>query len=231
MADERLGLNARVGVLVTRKVSSMWSVYVTIVFVLGWIVLATSGPLRHSDPYPFPFLLFLGNLVQLMLVFVILVGQGVVGRTADQRAEQTFQDAEAILHEVTQLHSHLREQDKILNNGTELVLSEAHPWLKERTTIKPPTVREQYVGLNGRIAATITKGASTMWAFYAATVFQIRMDRARGTRDHQVRSLPLRFPSLHFEPAPARIHVRDHGRAGRPRPQRRTALAADLLRR
>jgi hypothetical protein len=103
---------------------------------------------------------------------VILVGQGVLGRTADRRSERTFQDAEAILHEVTQLHAHLQEQDRILNNGTELVLSEAHPWLKERATIKPPTVAEQYVGLNGRIAATITSGASTMWAFYAATVFQ-----------------------------------------------------------
>ena len=33
----------------------------TIVFVFGWIILATAGPLRHSDPYPFPFLLFLGR--------------------------------------------------------------------------------------------------------------------------------------------------------------------------
>lgn len=162
MADEHLGLNARLGVYVTQKVGSMWSVYITVVFVSGWIVLATTGPLLKSDPYPFPFLLFLGNLVQLMLVFVILVGQGVLGRTADRRAERTFKDAEAILHEVTQLHSHLQEQDKILNNGTELVLSEAHPWLKQRATIKPAVVSEQYTGLNGRIAATITKGASTL---------------------------------------------------------------------
>ena len=170
MADERLGPNTRIGVYVTRKVGSMWSVYVTVVLVSGWIALATTGPLRDSDPYPFPLLLFLGNLVQLMLVFVILVGQGVLGRTADRRAEQTFRDAEAILHEVTQLHSHLQEQDKILNNGTELVQSEPHPWLEQRATIKPPTVREQYVGLNGRIAAKITKAVSTMWAFYAAAV-------------------------------------------------------------
>jgi uncharacterized membrane protein YhdT len=76
MADEQLGLNARLGAFVTSKVGSMWSVYITIVFVFGWIVLATTGPLHKSDPYPFPFLLFLGNLVQLLLVFVILVGNG-----------------------------------------------------------------------------------------------------------------------------------------------------------
>src|ERR1700736_3757752 len=162
-ADEHLGFNARLGAFVTREVGSMWSVYITIVFVLGWIVLATIGPLRKSDPYPFPFLLFLGNLVQLMLVFVILVGQGVLGRTANRRSQQTFQDAGAILQEVTMLHSHLQEQDQILNQGIDLVQSETHPWVKERAAIKPPTVGDQYIGLNARFAAVITTAVSTMW--------------------------------------------------------------------
>lgn len=150
----------------------MWSVYVTIVFVFGWIVLATTGPLRTSDPYPFPFLLFLGNLVQLLLVFVILVGQGVMGQGADRRAEQTFRDGEKTLREIITLHSHLEKQDKILNHGIELVRSEAHPWVKERAAIRPPTVGAQYVGRNGRIAASITRAVGTMWAFYLAASFQ-----------------------------------------------------------
>lgn len=150
----------------------MWSVYITIGFVSGWIVLATTGPLRKSDPYPFPFLLFLGNLVQLMLVFIILVGQGVFGRRADKRSERTFRDGEQILREIITLHSHLEEQDRILNHGVELVQSQAHPWVKERAAISPPTVEAQYVGLNGRVAASITRAVSTMWAFYLAAVFQ-----------------------------------------------------------
>src|ERR1035437_9291443 len=56
-ADEHLGFNDRVGAIVTRDVSSMWSVYLTLVVVLGWIALATFGPLHKVDPYPFPFLL------------------------------------------------------------------------------------------------------------------------------------------------------------------------------
>jgi uncharacterized membrane protein len=172
MADEQLGLNARLGAFVTSKVGSMWSVYITIVFVFGWIVLATTGPLHKSDPYPFPFLLFLGNLVQLLLVFVILVGQRVLGRSADRRSERTFKDAEEILREVTTLHSHLEKQDRILNQGIALVQSEAHPWIKERAAVQAPTVQAQYVGLNGHIAASITKTVGTMWAFYLAAVFQ-----------------------------------------------------------
>ena len=172
MADEHLGFNARLGALVTREVGSMWSVYITIILVAGWIVLATIGPLHKADPYPFPFLLFLGNLVQLMLVFVILVGQGVLGRTADRRSERTFKDAEEILREVTTLHSHLQEQDRNLNQGIELVQSQAHPRVKEREAIKPAMVKQQYIGLNGHIAAMITRAVSTMWAFYVAAIFQ-----------------------------------------------------------
>ena len=88
-ADEHLGLNERLAAFVTRKVGSMWSVYITIAVMVGWIVLATIGPLNKSDPYPSPVLLFLGNLVQLLLVFVISVGQVVLGRTADRRSEET----------------------------------------------------------------------------------------------------------------------------------------------
>jgi hypothetical protein len=47
-------------------------------------------------------------------MFVILVGQQVLGSAADQRASQTYQDAEAVLHECTRLQEHLDAQDKII---------------------------------------------------------------------------------------------------------------------
>jgi uncharacterized membrane protein len=53
------------------------------------------------------------------------------------------------------------------------VQSEAHPWIKERAAVQAPTVQAQYVGLNGHIAASITKTVGTMWAFYLAAVFQV----------------------------------------------------------
>jgi len=58
----------------------------------------------RPTPIPFPFLLFLGNVTQLLLVFVILVGQGVLGKAADKRALQTYEDAEEIFKQVTVLH-------------------------------------------------------------------------------------------------------------------------------
>jgi len=110
--------------------------------------------------------------VQLLLVFVILVGQGVLGRTTDQRAAQTYAHAEDILHAVGTLHDHLLEQDQVLNQGIVLVESQPHPWIEARKAVTPPRVQDHYVGRNGQIAAFITRGVSTMWAFYFAAAFQ-----------------------------------------------------------
>jgi len=170
--EEHVGLNGMLAAWMTKKVGSMWAVYFTVTFVVGWIVLATWGPLHHVDPYPFPFLLFMGNVAQLLLVFVILVGQGVLGRSTDQRAVRTYDDAEAILRDVGELHQHLEEQDKILTQGVALFESQPHPWIEARKAVKPLRVRDVYVGVNGRIAAWITGRVSTMWAFYIATIFQ-----------------------------------------------------------
>jgi uncharacterized membrane protein len=173
LTDEHVGFNGRFAAALTMAVGTMWSVYVTTVFVLGWMGLATWGPLHRIDPYPFAFLLLIGNVTQLLLVFVILVGQQVLGRAADRRAARTFHDAESILGEVGQLHDHLAEQDRILNRGIALVEPDQHPWIEERKFHRPARVRDQYVGVNGRIAAVITQGVGSMWAFYAATLFQL----------------------------------------------------------
>jgi uncharacterized membrane protein len=89
--DEHIGINGLLAAWMTRKVGSMWAVYFTLTFVVGWILLASWGPLHGVDPYPFPFLLFMGNVTQLLLVFVILVGQGVLGRTTDKRSVENLQ--------------------------------------------------------------------------------------------------------------------------------------------
>jgi len=170
-ADE-FGPNGKIAAWITKRVGSMWVVYFTVTFTLLWMTVATLGPLHSVDPFPFAFLLFMGNVVQLMLVFIILVGQQVLGRAADKRALQTYMDAEAIIHEVDQLHQHLLKQDGVLNQGISLVEHSPHPWIELRKGADPPRVEDQHVGFNGRIAATITRGVGTMWAFYVAAIFQ-----------------------------------------------------------
>ncbi|TAN34914.1 DUF1003 domain-containing protein [bacterium] len=118
VADEHVGFNGRLGAAITRSVGTMWAFYVAAGVMAVWMVLAgfVWGPLHGVDPYPFAFLLFLGNIVQLLLMFVIMVGQQVLGGAADKRAVVTYQDAEAILHECLQMQSHLKAQDRALEH-------------------------------------------------------------------------------------------------------------------
>jgi uncharacterized membrane protein len=170
---DRLGLNDRIAAWLTQRVGSMWVVYFTITFVLLWMLLGTFGPLHRLDPYPFAFLLFIGNVVQLLLVFVILVGQQVIGRAADRRSLQTYEDAEAIFEEVSRLHDHLEEQDRILNRGIRLVERHPHPHISEHKVVKPPAVLDVLISRNGLFAAWLTKRVGSMWAFYVGAVFQL----------------------------------------------------------
>lgn len=170
--NEHVGFNGQLAAWITAKIGSMWTVYICAAFCAVWMLLAETGPLSF-DAYPFSFLLFLGNVVQLLLIFIILLGQQVLGRASDKRAAQTFEDAEAILHDCEQIQNHLIAQDTHLERCTVLgaeeydVLAKAAQRLEE-----PPKTTHGFVGFNGRLAAWITNRVGTMTAFYIATVFQ-----------------------------------------------------------
>jgi len=54
----------------------------------------------------------------------LIVGQKVEGAASDKRASDTYNDAEAILHEAIQIQEHLAAQDKVL---TDLIDKLQHP--------------------------------------------------------------------------------------------------------
>lgn len=54
------------------------------------------------------------TFLQLVLVSVIIVGQNQMNARAEMRAEATYKDATALLHEVQQLQQHLAHQDQQL---------------------------------------------------------------------------------------------------------------------
>ena len=83
-------------------------------------MLLGSRQLLGFDPYPYPFLLFIGNVVQLLLIFIILLGQQILGRSADKRSLQTYLDAEAILQDCAEIQNHLIAQDEHLGSCIEL---------------------------------------------------------------------------------------------------------------
>ncbi|MEY9906850.1 putative membrane protein [Catenulispora sp. MAP12-49] len=167
------GTGGKLAAWITRRLGSMWTVYGCLALTVVWMLLGSRAFLGF-DPYPYPFMLFLGNVVQLLLIFVILLGQQVLGRTGDRRAVQTFEDAEAILHDCEQIQNHLIAQDRhlaacvVLNEIEQIQLTEA----AERFAA-PPSMADEHIGVHARLAARITASCGTMAAFYAAAAFQL----------------------------------------------------------
>ncbi len=108
-ADERVGLNGKIGVVITSVVGTMWAAYL---FTLLAVVSLPSAIGSHDRIIIVAWIA--QTFLQLVLLPVIIVGQNVQARAADKRSQQTFTDAEAILHECLQLQAHLQAQDLIL---------------------------------------------------------------------------------------------------------------------
>ena len=107
VSDEREGFNGRLGLLITTGVGTMWAAYV-----FGLLTLVSlPSALRSGNS-----LVIVGwtaqTFLQLLLLPIIIVGQNIQAKASDKRASETFRDAEAILHEVTQLQEHLAAQDR-----------------------------------------------------------------------------------------------------------------------
>jgi hypothetical protein len=105
--------NTRVAVLVTQVVGSMWCAYAFALFDLISLPAAIRvGPSAIVTWVAQTFL-------QLVLLSVIMVGQNVQAAAADKRAEATFHDASATLHEVAHVQGHLAAQDVLLTRIAE----------------------------------------------------------------------------------------------------------------
>ncbi len=107
--DERVGVNGKIGVFITTIVGTMWAAYLfTMLALVSFPAAIKSGDSVIIVAW------VAQTFLQLVLLPIIIVGQNVQSRAADKRSEQTFSDAEAILHECLQLQAHLEAQDKIL---------------------------------------------------------------------------------------------------------------------
>ncbi len=111
---ERVGFNQRLAVLITHYFGTMGMFYFLVLWMFGWMLLASVGfGFFRTDPYPFTFLLFLSNLVQLFALPILAVGQQVLSRAAERQATQTFKDAEAILKLQDEVHRLIKINNRL----------------------------------------------------------------------------------------------------------------------
>ena len=107
--DEHVGFNGRVALILTTVVGTMWCAYAFALLALVALPTALGGGLLTSVQW------MSQTFIQLVMLSVIVVGQNILSRAADKRAEMTFRDAEATFHEAQQIQDHLKAQDEALN--------------------------------------------------------------------------------------------------------------------
>jgi uncharacterized membrane protein len=116
-----LGLQDRIAVVVTTAIGTMYAVYFFALFMGGWILWQGHLSGAPFDPYPFAFLLFMGNIVQLLLMPLIMVGQNIQSRHAQIRADEEYKTTMTSYHDIEHILAHLDAQDKQLLKQTELI--------------------------------------------------------------------------------------------------------------
>jgi len=102
------GFNAKFAVFLTNIVGSMWCAYVFAI--IAFIRLPAA--LKPGGEGIIAWIA--QTFLQLVLLPIIIVGQNIQARTADKRAESTYNDAVAVLHECREIQMHLKAQDEAL---------------------------------------------------------------------------------------------------------------------
>ena len=121
--QSHFGLNDRIALMVTGAIGTMYAVYALALWVAGWMLLQVALGRQAFDPYPFAFLLLVGNIIQLLLLPLLMVGQNLQGRHAEARAEEEFATVGKIFHDMGATLAHLDAQDQELVRQTRLLLA------------------------------------------------------------------------------------------------------------
>jgi hypothetical protein len=98
--------NARLGLRITLIVGTMWCAYLFTVLAL------VSAPSAFKSSNLLVIVAWIAQtFLQLVLLPVIIVGQNIQAAASDKRAEDTYKDADAVLHEAMEIQRHLAAQD------------------------------------------------------------------------------------------------------------------------
>ena len=107
--DEHVGFNGRVALILTTVVGTMWCAYAFALLALVVLPEALHGGLLTSIQWVSQ------TFIQLVMLSVIMVGQNILSKASDKRAEMTYKDADATFHEARQIQEHLKAQDDAIN--------------------------------------------------------------------------------------------------------------------
>jgi hypothetical protein len=108
--DEHVGINGKIALGLTTVVGTMWCAYAFAMLAL------VALPSALTDGSMLAIIQWISQtFIQLVMLSVIMVGQNILGKASDKRAQMTYDDADATFHDAEQIQAHLKEQDAALN--------------------------------------------------------------------------------------------------------------------
>lgn len=116
-AEHRDSLTAleKLALVATEHIGSMGFFFALLIATMFWIIWNTYGPLElRFDPFPaFVLWLFISNILQLLLMPLIMIGQNLQGRHSEVRAEADFELNVRAEKEIQKILRHMEKQDTL----------------------------------------------------------------------------------------------------------------------
>lgn len=111
-----LSNSERFAVFMHKHVGSLGFFFLILFWTVGWLAWNMFAPIEYRfDPAPaFVIWLFASNILQLILLPVIMVGQNIEGRAAEWRAQMDFEINQKAEREIEVVIAHLENQNELL---------------------------------------------------------------------------------------------------------------------
>ena len=113
---ERLNRLDRIAVFATEYIGTMGFFLIILTWTASWLAWNIFAPLSFRfDPFPaFVLWLFISNMLQILLMPLILVGQNLQGRHTEARAEADFEINVKAEREIETILQHLENQNDLI---------------------------------------------------------------------------------------------------------------------
>jgi hypothetical protein len=102
--------NTWLAIKITNGVGTMWCAYAFAILAL----ISLPDAIKLGKPAIISWIA--QTFLQLVLLSIIIVGQNIQSTASDKRAEATYNDADAVLHEALQIQKHLEAQDQAIEH-------------------------------------------------------------------------------------------------------------------
>jgi len=121
--QQTLTKTERLALWVTINIGSMGFFFFILVFNASWIIwnLLAPATLVFDESYEFLILLFVNNILQILFMPLIMVGQNLQGRHSENRAEADFEVNMKAEREIENILLHLERQDKMIGEILEKI--------------------------------------------------------------------------------------------------------------